>query len=404
MSAPPWEAYLAEHFPGYLLPEAYRRALPEDVAARFLERLGGSGGHLFLLRAASVLSAHAAGIRALALTHLPDLASRLPRGAETERRARAGELRGKLDVPATAQRRVAGRRDEIVSRAPSRNPRPAPENVLLAAVAARLVSTLRALRDAGVLGRAGWGGDLAPCEEALDRALAHPALAGAAAIPLAPVHEQAALAAPHPAYAVATALHRALRRALDGDDPEHVGRVVAEGALAPLADHTRFELAVLLRLIQALAGRPGFTLRRTLVLSGRRDVAELSAEDGRAVRIHYDQAALDPGPYDAGLARYLGQRGRLSPDVTVISTAPGRAPRATVIEAKLSMDPAYLAEGYRDAMVYLVEYGKSLTGWPRVILVTSAAVAAEPCRDDEVIAVGWDRWVPEVVVDALLAD
>jgi hypothetical protein len=321
---------------------------------------------------------------------------------ETERRARVGELRGRLDVPATAQRRVSGRRDQIVSRVP-RPARLAPEDVLLAATAARLASTLRALRDAGVLGRIGWGADLAPCEEALSGALAHPALAAASATPVAPVHEQAALAASHPAYALAILLHRALRRGLDGDDPEHLGALVAEGALVPLADHTRFELAVLLRLVQALAARPGFALRRTLVLSGRRDVAELSADDGRVVRIHYDQAVLDPGPYDAGLRRYLGQRGRLRPDVTVVTTAPGCPPRAVVIEAKLSLDPAYLAEGYRDAMVYLVEYGAALTGWPRAILVTSAAVAADPSRHDDVIVVDWDRWVPDVVVEAMLA-
>ena len=33
MSEAAWEAYLAERFPGYLLPGAQRRALPEDAAA-----------------------------------------------------------------------------------------------------------------------------------------------------------------------------------------------------------------------------------------------------------------------------------------------------------------------------------------------------------------------------------
>jgi hypothetical protein len=401
MSAPPWEAFLAEHFPGYLLPAAYLRAVPEDVAARFLERTAGSPRQLFLLRAASVLSACSADVRELALTHLPDVARRLRARTETERRDGAGALRGRLDVPATARLRVAGRIDAIVART-RRPPRFAPEDVLLAAVAARLASVLGALRDAGVLGPTGWGADLVPCEEAFGRALAVPALAAASALPVAAVHEQAALAAPHPAHALALALHRALRRALDGDDLERIGRTLAEGALAPLADHTRFELAVLLRLVEALAARPGVTLRRAPVVSGRRHVAELSAGDGRIVCIHYDQAVLDPGPYDAGLRRYFARRGRLRPDVTVICTAPDRAPRATLIEAKLSEDPAYLVEGYREAMLYLVEHGAALTGWPRVILVTSAPLAAEPCRDDEVVAVGWDRWVPEVIADALL--
>src|SRR5262249_21376721 len=147
-----WEAFLAEHFPGYLLPDACRRALPENVAASFLERISGNPRHLFLLRAASVLSARAGTIQELALTHLPDLARRAPRRMEADRRPRVGELRGLLDAPATLQRRMTGRLNEIVSRA-RRPPRLLPEDVLLAAVAARLVATLRELRTAGVLGR-----------------------------------------------------------------------------------------------------------------------------------------------------------------------------------------------------------------------------------------------------------
>src|SRR5207245_585671 len=123
--------------------------------------------HLFLLRAASVMAARAADIRDLALTQLPDLARQLPRRTEVERRARVGELRGLLDAPATLHRRATGRLHEIVSRARRPQHRP-PEDVLLGTVAARLLSILRELRAAGVLGRAGWGAGLAPCEEALD--------------------------------------------------------------------------------------------------------------------------------------------------------------------------------------------------------------------------------------------
>src|SRR5439155_11063081 len=101
----------------YLLPDAFRRAIPEEVAARFLARIGAGPRHLFLLRAASVMSAEAAVIRDLALTQLPDLAQRLLRRWEVERRARVGELRGHLDAPATLHRRMTGRLNEIVTRA-----------------------------------------------------------------------------------------------------------------------------------------------------------------------------------------------------------------------------------------------------------------------------------------------
>ncbi len=401
IAEPPWEAFLAEHFPGYLLPDTYRRALPDDVAARFLARIGGGPRQLFLLKAASVVAARSEAVRELALTRLPDLLQRLPRRTEPERRAHHGELHGRLDAPATLQRRLTGRRTELVARAPRARPKPL-EDVLLRAVTARLLAILGELRAAGVIGRAGWGTAMAPCEEALARALAGSILTEASTEPVTARHEEAARGAPHPAYALALALHQALRRGVDARDPELVARVVGAGALVPFADHTRFELAVLLRLVQAFEGRPGWTLRRTLVMPGRRDVAALDGAGGARVRLYFDQAYLEPGPYDAGLRHYLGQRGRLRPDITVVSSAPGRAARATVIEAKLSLDPGYLAQGYREAMVYRAEYGEALSGWPKAILVTSGPIAAAPRREDEVIAVGWDRWVPAEVTDALL--
>jgi hypothetical protein len=159
---------------------------------------------------------------------------------------------------------------------------------------------------------------------------------------------------------------------------------------------------VLIRLIQAIAARlPRFTLRHSIVASGRSAVAEFEGEHA-TVRVHYDQACLDPGPYDAGVRRYLGPRGRLRPDITVLIEPRHGALRAALVEAKLSRDPEYLAQSYRDAMVYRVEYGAVLSGWPKVVLVTSGPIVGAPSREDEVIAVGWDRWVPDEVLEGLL--
>jgi hypothetical protein len=394
-----WEAFLAEHFPGYLLPEACRRALPEDAAARFLARLGGGPRQLFLLRAAGVVAAQAAAIRAFALDLLPALAHHLPARAERERRVGHGELRGRLDVAATIQRQLAGRPLDLVGRAP-RLQRGRPEDALAKAVAERLRDVLFELTGAGVLGRAGWGASLQPCAGALARVLENTAIhdvngtADAFAV-------EAARRSPHPAHTAAAALHRAFAGGIDDPDPRRIARVVAEGALLPLADHTRFELAVLLRLVQALAAcRPSLSLRHTIVAPGRSAVAELHGE-GAVVRVHYDQACLDPGPYDAAVRRYFGPRGRLRPDITVtVETAAGT--RAVLVEAKLSADADYLAQSFRDAVVYRVEHGAALSAWPKVVLVTAAPVAGAPSREDEVIAVGWDRWVPHEVAEAML--
>ncbi|APR81132.1 Hypothetical protein A7982_06479 [Minicystis rosea] len=399
----PWESFLRSHFPGYLLPEALRRALPEDAAARFLARLGGGPRQLFLLRAASVASAHADSIHAFACAALPALAAHLPARSILERRVSSGELRGRLDVAATLRLHLAGRAVALAARAP-RSRRDRPEDVLAKAVAVRLDEVIRELSRAGVIGAVGWGAALASSASALAHALEVTALRDVPDVPFEAIDPDVARTSSHPAHALAAALHRALREGLDDPDPARIARVVAEGALAPLADHARFEIAVLLRLLVSFASRrPDLAMKRTIVAAGRQAVAEIEGREGTVVQIHYDQAFLDPGPYDAGLRRYFGQRGRLRPDITVMIDTP-RGARAVLIEAKLSADPDYLAQSYRDAIVYRAEYGAALSGWPKVILVTSAPIASEPCREDEVIVVGWDRWVPDAVMDAILEE
>lgn len=402
-----WEAFLAEHFLGYLLPEATGRALPLPAATRFLEAISGQARQLFLLRATSALSPRVEALNELCLRQLPLLSRSLLMHAEVDRRAWEGRVEGKLDVPATLQRRFGGRPTEFVARARVRR-RDLPEDVLVKAVSLRLVRMLEALRALGVVSESGWSATLPACERALTHVLTSTALRAVADAPITAAHEAAARSAHHPAYALALDFYRALTEGLDSKDPEAIARVVAEGALAPLAEPTRFELAVLVRLIQALeqglARRaPGrWTLHRTLIRQGRRDIAELARDDGASVQVFYNQACLEPGPYDLGLLRYLGQRGRLRPDITVITRAVGAPLRAAVIEAKLSSDPGYLAEGYREALLYRAAYAAELTGWPKAILVASSKAMGAPQREDEVIAVGWEQWVPESVVEGLI--
>lgn len=85
-----------------------------------------------------------------------------------------------------------------------------------------------------------------------------------------------------------------------------------------------------------------------------------------------------------------------------ISGLPLKMPRAVVIEARLSADPSYLAQGLQEAFLYRIEHAAHLRGWPAAILVASSPLPGEPRREDDVIAVGWDRWVPAAVLDGLV--
>ncbi len=398
-----WEDFLRLHFPGYLLPDAGRHELSEEAAIRFLEGLGARPGELAILRAVSLFAAHLEDLDAFARIHLPALVRALPQRTSSEPRSWEGRVPGRLDVAATLRSRMEGRSTRFTVRALHRSA-DRPENVLVKAVARRLVAVAGSLVSAGVLARTGWGAAAFTWIRALEDALAAPSLRAVADAPITAHHERCALAAAHPAYPRAAALHRAVREGLDDHSPQRIAQAVAEGALLPRDDAARFELAVLLRLVEALADRLeplGFTLHRTLILSGRREIADFTRGD-RRLRVYYNQACLEPGSYDAGVRRYLGQTGRLRPDVTVIAEAPGQAPRAAVIEAKLSADPSYLAEGFREASLYRAEFAAQLRGWPKAILVASSPLPGDPRREDDVIAVGWDRWAPASVIDGLL--
>jgi hypothetical protein len=424
--APPWEAFLAEHFPGYLLPAAARRALSAEEAARFLERVSGAKRSLFVLRATSALAAHADEIDAFARSELPRLARFLPARGSVELRATEGRLEGKLAPQVTARLRLEGRPTAFAALTRRRGI-DLPENVLLKSVAVRLLRLVRELEALGaisaisatntmtttsVTSTTSWSAALPASGAALARALEATPLGAVADEPVTHVHEQAAASARDRGYALALVLHRALEDAQGRASPARLARLVAQGALAPLSAPTRFELAVLVRLVQALeqglarraAGR--FSLTRALILPGRSEVARFErpgVPSGASLEVFYNQACLAPGAYEAGVTRYLGHRGRLRPDITVIARRSEGAPaQATVIEVKLSSDPGYLAEGYAEALLYRAAFAAELTGWPKAVLVAPAAIASDPRPEDDVIAIAWDRWVPDVIVDGLL--
>ncbi|MEJ7733000.1 MAG: hypothetical protein WKG00_27860 [Polyangiaceae bacterium] len=403
-----WERFIEEHFPGYLLPDSAAQALSEDAAARFLERISGRPDQLTLLRGVSTLAPRVPELRAFALRDLPDLVRRLPSRTETKRREWEGGFQGRLDVRGTLAYHLAGQSTRFVTRARHRR-FDLPENVLVRCISARLLELLARLRHAGLLGTSGWGAELQECEGAIRHATLATVLREVPEEPLTSFHEQAAREGRIPCYARALEWHRALVDGLDSRDERTIARVVAEGALGPLAPPTRFELAVLVRLLQALwdhlqRSQPArWRLRRTLVAAHRRQVASLQRDDGAQVDVYYNQAHLEPGPSDRGAHHYLAQRGRMRPDITVVIRLPSGETRAVVIEVKLSSDPAYLLEGYHEAQLYRAEYAPALTGWPKAILVASGAVPGAPRREDDVVAVSWDRWVPPEVTAGILA-
>lgn len=405
----PWEEFLAAHFPAFLLPHSAVCALPVEQAATFLEQLTGRPHELSLLRAVSALAPHAEDIAHFATVELSSLVHRLEARTVNETHQSEGAFRGRLDVPRTSMLWSQGRRTAFVSQV-ARRDFDRPENLLVRATVERLLSVLTDLRQAGVLAETPWATALASAEGALRHAARRTVLREVAHVAVGHREEQAALAATHVAPRSAAAHWRLLREGLDDPDPQRIARIVAEGALTPLSPSTRFEIAVLVRLAQAFercldAKQPAhWTLHRTLVWSKRGEVFDFARNDDAHVRIFYNQAELEGGATDAATAHYLGSNGRLRPDITVVTEISGRRVRATVLEMKLSSNLSYLADGLAQAALYRWEYGSLLTGWPKAILVASESLLGAPRSADDVIASGWNKWVPEEVVEGMLRD
>lgn len=407
-----WEEVLQEHFPAYLFPSGVLRPLPYEAAARFLERVSGRADLLDLLLASSALAPLSDEVRDFAL-ELHQLARVLPSQTELVEREDAGRVVGRVNVAATLRRRLTGAPTRVVSQI-RRRCFDRPENLLVTAVARRLEGLLAAVVQGGIVADKGWGAGL---EEAADRI--HHALEGTVLreVPeadftaLSELHEQAAEGSRHIAYELALRLYRALRDGLDSDDPARNARVIAEGALGPMKDETRFELAVLIRLAQALFAAldrraPGrWSFHQTIIHSGRDEVFDIERDDGAHVRIYYNQGRhLPKGSHHRGVRHYLGVSGRFLPDVS-IRIEPHKGERRTVVvEVKLSSDIAYLKQGYQEALLYRAEFASEMSGWPSAILVAPERIRGEPRRGDDVVAVGWERWVSAEIVQGLIDD
>src|SRR5262249_13962708 len=143
------------------------------------------------------------------IRELPLVARELPSRTEAKRVERDGSVRGRLDAPATAQRRIAGHPARAVSRTP-RTSFALPENELLVATAERLVDLLRTLETGGAISRTtekSWAQGLTSARRRMDDALRKAPLSQVPRVPLTAFQVDATRAARHAAYGIALRLH-----------------------------------------------------------------------------------------------------------------------------------------------------------------------------------------------------
>lgn len=409
-SPPPWSRALEEELPAWLLPASARQALDPAVAARALTRLSGRPELLQLLRRGSFWVVHAEAVRRFAAQELPALARVLPSEARVESRLWEGGFHGRLDIPATQGWHRAGHPTRFVTRARRRD-FARPENVLVRVCAGRLRALCQELarEPGGPWNEGSWAVD-----RALLQVLTQTPLREVPEAPLGAEHLLAARAAAHPAYAAALRLIGALDDALTTRAPARIAGLLAQGALWPVQDHRRFELAVLVTLCRALGEHLGaaWHAEQCLILHNRAEVMAFHGPGGDRVAVYYDQAPGGTPTWRAqALGAYLGGTATSRPDITV-ELRRGEQTRWVLIECKLSEDPSYLRAGFAEAIVYRDEHHEQVSvawnpadpgPWPQAVLVCSADLRAEPRQGDPIVAVDWRRWPPAELVAGMLA-
>ena len=63
-----------------------------------------------------------------------------------------------------------------------------------------------------------------------------------------------------------------------------------------------------------------------------------------------------------------------------------------------------MCESVSEALLYELEYGTQLAGWPRAVVVAPIPVEAVADPGDTVVLEGWSRWPSPSVLAGLLDD
>lgn len=408
----PWQAYLDQAFPNYVLPAAMHKAIDPQTAARFLQRFRLPPDHLDLLLCTSLIVAYANELQPLC-SHLADLVRALPSRTTVSRRVWDGGFHGRLALAETMARRLAGSPTRFVTQTRART-LDLPENQLVLAVAARLLGIIADLRKKKLMAKKHWADAALGCEDELRRLVHSSVLREVPATPaITAHHEQAAAAARHPCYQLALQWHQWMNDALDCPDDRRLAQTLADGALRPEREFIQFEIAVVIRLIEAIwtfcereqAGR--WIYECSIIMPKRRDIARFCrAGDGASIEVFYNTIELPGkgllGPRDRGVRHYFDNSGRFQPDITVLIRRPGQPPHGMIVEIKHSANPETLNQGYQEALLYRFEYDGHLIDWPKAVLVCSGDIHGTVSTDHEVVAVAWQHWVPTEIIGALV--
>lgn len=381
MTSPAWEEWLSGRFAGFLLPDAGGGSRSPEHVREALARLTGRPGALSTLAELSFLLDPELGTQELILDLVPRLLRHVYPQTHRVVDERRGSARGRIDWARTLELRMRTRdRSWFTGVSPKRS-FATPELLLIRFLLERVLSCIAGLARGVLDPKPGWQGDLAALHTAATGARAHAAMRD---LPVTrPTGDQRRACAQSRDPIVRAAVRVVANHDRLLPDPDALEATVARFALAPLDVNKRFELYVLLRVMDVLDGElRGFQREDDLIQTRRSAVARWELPGG-TLSLFYDQSP-EAGLHADVTQHYLGNSGAVRPDVRLAFQTPSGT-RELYLDAKNSVKMSYLTHSHLKMLGYVADAPtRFVEPGPKVILVTPREVVGEPRLEDAV--------------------
>jgi hypothetical protein len=402
MAEPAWESWLRERFPGYLLRNAAGEPRPVEAIATALSRLCESAGALTRLAEIAFLLDPEAETRRFVLETVPAYLRFVFPTTRREVDERHGAVRGHIDWSRTLNmRRRTCDPSWFVCSTPRRTFE-MPELILVRWLLERVLVAIEDL-GRGVLGpHDGWIGALSALHTEASKSLAHAALRDLSPRRIEPYERARCAHSPAPAIREALRVlswHDAL---LPTPTLEALARSVARYALTPLSVDKRFELFVMLSVVECLDRLlPGAKRVDSLISPDRRTTALWTRGDER-VLLYFDTSA-GRGVHADVMKHYFGVATSVRPDIRLLRRADGRRGTTLYIDAKNSDKMSYFSASHLKMHGYIADRPGVFSGQgARAVIVCPAPVHGAPRDGDAVVFVGAGDCGPDAGLQRVL--
>lgn len=398
-----WETWLEGRFSAYLLRCAKGRAHPAAAVARALARLAGDPGSLHQLATLAFLLDPGNHIEALVCDDLPHYLRRVYPRTERVREELRGQVRGRLDWARTIVLRQQTRDMTRAVTTSLRRTFASPELLLLRWLVERIRVAAATLGPSGYARDDLWVARLSRIHAAADACLRYAALRDLPA--KRPDAEALRLcnSSRDPAIRRAADVARAHARLLPLPRHEHLRDALARYSLVPYQAETRFELYILLAVMESIDRIWPDATRNDTIIASRRKAVAVWRRKSASLALYYNQGA-SPGAYSRALRHAYDAPSRLRPDLRLLYWDPGHQAEM-LLDAKLSDSLGYLRAAYLKMHGYIADrpHAFKSTARPQAIVLANRPLSRLPHPGDPVVFIAPESCDAGGALDTLLA-